>query len=179
VVTDSIIGLARAANAGGRMIVGLDTKPEVLRRLSRDSMTGITFVKPNRAELFATLGMTDDPRSANHRAKDDTALTAAIEEWFGRDHDIPELFVTLGQEGMAVSIEEVTFYMPALGSQVVEVSGAGDTAIAAFMLGMLCSDGPESTLTFAAQAAAVAVGQSGTGVASRADILAAIERGAK
>lgn len=184
VVGDDVLLAVRNWN-GGNKIVGLDTKGDRLLSMGSRQMKGFTFVKPNRSELLQAMKMQDEPAIPDRYGLFDKRLMEAIERWFEWTKAVPYLLVTIAQYGMVFTENGDHHnhgYVPTLGSKVVEVSGAGDSVVAAFTLGLLHNLRQKHdfcpAVIFAAQAAAVAVGRPGTFAVSRTDILEAIGRGA-
>ncbi len=82
------------------------------------------------------------------------------------------LIVTLGAEGMLLSINgDIKKTMPTYSREVFDVSGAGDTVIAALVLAMSSGIPVYDAMHFANLAAGVVVGKSGTGVAFPDEII--------
>ena len=81
-----------------------------------------------------------------------------------RDLNLQALLLTRSEEGMTLYREEGVFHEPAQALEVFDVSGAGDTVIAA--LGVMLAAGaalPEAVRT-ANRAAGIVVGKLGTAV---------------
>lgn len=185
VVSDDVLAAVRQWNEHGNHVVGLDTKGERLLSMGSRQMKGFTFVKPNRSELMQAMKMPDEPAQTDRVGLCDQRLMEAINRWFDWTKLVPYLLVTISEGGMVFTENghhHQHAHVPPLGSKVVEVSGAGDSVVAAFTLGLLHNNRQRHdfcpAVIFAAQAAAVAVGQSGTFAVSRTDILEAIGRGA-
>jgi rfaE bifunctional protein kinase chain/domain len=149
-------GLARAARevrqAGG--IVVLDPRKEF--KLFR----GATAMTPNLAELAVATGR------GLEEMVDQSVVTTAARELLERCE--PEwLLVTMGNRGMALYSRDMPqgVTIRAAGSQsVIDVSGAGDTAAAAFTLGLAAGlEGPRA-MRLANAAAGVVVMEHGTAV---------------
>lgn len=126
VVDAEVLRAIRTWNGSRNKVVGLDTKPDRLLEMSGKEMKGITFCKPNRAELFAAMKMKDDPDLMHRAGLSNPRLLEAINRWFEWSTEAPYLLVTLAEAGMVMAHESAprkAAHIPALGSQVVEVSG--------------------------------------------------------
>jgi D-beta-D-heptose 7-phosphate kinase/D-beta-D-heptose 1-phosphate adenosyltransferase len=129
---------------------------------------GTTAVKPNRIEAFNAAGIPlsapVDPVSA------DAALLGAarklLAEWRPAS-----LLVTLGEQGMLLFEEgQDPFHIPTRAKEVFDVSGAGDTAIAVFTLGLLAGGSPREAADLANRASGIAVGKLGTATVSAVEL---------
>ena len=73
------------------------------------------------------------------------------------------MLVTLGERGMLLCQRgQEPFHIPTMAREVYDVSGAGDTAIAAFTLAISGGASPVEAAILANHAAGVVVGKSGT-----------------
>lgn len=132
--------------------------------------SGATVIKPNRGEAFAAAGI---PRS---EAADDPLSDAPLLE-VGRRlvkmWDVEQLLVTLGEHGMILFERgQAAYHTPTRAQEVFDVSGAGDTVIAVYALGLAVGIGARDAAELANHAAGVVVGKLGTATVS-ADELAA------
>jgi D-beta-D-heptose 7-phosphate kinase/D-beta-D-heptose 1-phosphate adenosyltransferase len=83
------------------------------------------------------------------------------------------LLVTLGELGMLLCRRnEPPFHVPTVAREVFDVSGAGDTVIAAFTLAIAAGASPVEATVFSNHAAGVVVGKRGTATVSPAELLA-------
>ena len=138
---------------GRAKTVTLDPKP----RAGVD-YAGVTLMTPNRAEALRLAGLEDAPGPFPAEA-----VCAAIHERFAPEH----LVVTLGPDGMLLSeggrpLERI----PTFAREVFDVSGAGDTVIAALTLALAAGFPLPDAARFANTAAGVVVGKLGTAVAT-------------
>jgi rfaE bifunctional protein kinase chain/domain len=136
----------RARRAGKRVLV--DPKGEDWARYR-----GATIVTPNRGEFRQVAGAWQDEAGMTAKAqelRDALALDA--------------LLVTRSEEGMSLYTADGAQHFPALAREVFDVSGAGDTVIAA--TGTLLGAGADlaSAVGIANLAAGVVVGKLGTAV---------------
>jgi len=114
---------------------------------------GATVVTPNRGELRQVVGRWADPGEMAAKAQ---ALRTGL--------DLTALLVTRSEEGMSLYTAEGVEDIPAVAREVFDVSGAGDTVIAA--LGALLGAGADlaTAVHIANEAAGVVVGKLGTAV---------------
>lgn len=163
-------GLVRAARDRG-IPCGLDPKPHAGRTFSA---RGITVVTPNRKEAFLGAGLFD-PGPAARPLEDRPLLKAAaalIRAW-GAEH----LMVTLGPHGMLLYERgQKPVHVPTRAREVFDVSGAGDTVIAACTLALAAGATFREAAELANYAAGVVVGKLGTATCSPAELLEQIRR---
>jgi rfaE bifunctional protein kinase chain/domain len=133
-------------------------------RYALGKLTGFRAAKPNEPELAALTGLP---------VEDDRALERAAEVGLGM-LDAQVLLVTRGRRGMAL-LEKggAVQLLPAHGRRAaVDVTGAGDTVMAAFTLGLAAKGSPRSAAELANVAGALVVLKTGTAPVT-ADELAA------
>jgi D-beta-D-heptose 7-phosphate kinase/D-beta-D-heptose 1-phosphate adenosyltransferase len=158
-------GVIEAAAAAGRPVV-VDPKGTDYRRYA-----GATVITPNRAELAAAAGGPVDsvPAVAETAAGliDDCGIEAAL--------------VTLGEAGMALVnrggggfFAAGAAHLGAEAREVYDVSGAGDTVVAAFAAGLAAGAEPVAAARLANAAAGIVVGKLGTAVAHGSELIAAL-----
>ena len=83
------------------------------------------------------------------------------------------MLVTLGEHGMLLCYRKgKPFHIPTMAQEVYDVSGAGDTAIAAFTLAVAGGASPVEAATIANHAAGVVVGKVGTAITTTDELLA-------
>ena len=160
--TETIRGVL--ALPGRPPIVTLDPKP----RTGID-YAGVTLMTPNRAEALRLAGIDDAPGPFPAEA-----VCAAIHARFAPKH----LVITLGPDGMLLSeggrpLERI----PTFAREVFDVSGAGDTVIAALTLAIAAGFPLADAARFANTAAGVVVGKLGTATATPEEILRAARQG--
>lgn len=83
----------------------------------------------------------------------------------------PVKVLKMSEHGMTYQNRSENIHQPALATKVVNVSGAGDTAVAAYAYAILTGKEPKDALEFAARACAVVVGKPYTGTADLSEIL--------
>ena len=69
------------------------------------------------------------------------------------------------------------FHIPTVAQEVFDVSGAGDTVIAAFTLAIAAGASPLEAAALSNHAAGIVVGKVGTATASPAELLKSFNRG--
>ena len=116
---------------------------------------GVNWMMPNAQELEAikeTLGVTEEHR---------------IIELL----DLDGLIVTKSENGMTfVGEDGSTLSIPITSSDVVDVTGAGDTAIAAFAVGICTHQDPIEAMKFSNYCAGVVCRQRGTSTVTKEDV---------
>ncbi|WP_104728559.1 D-glycero-beta-D-manno-heptose-7-phosphate kinase [Helicobacter felis] len=120
-----------------------------------------TLITPNKKEAQMATGI---------EITDDASLKEAL--LFFKDHlhiSIP--LITLSEAGMAFLQGDRLFKIPTIAKEVYDVSGAGDTVIAALAFGLSVGVSILQACTFANAAAAVVVGKVGSARASYAEVL--------
>ena len=86
--------------------------------------------------------------------------------------------ITRGERGMTLVLDDSkeAANCPAVAQQVADVTGAGDTVIAAFTCAVTAGNDPVYAMNFANAAAGIAVSKSGTATVSIAEARAAFEK---
>jgi rfaE bifunctional protein kinase chain/domain len=146
--------ICRTARAH-RKILTVDPHPHTCL-----SWQGATAVKPNRSEAFIAAGMPpSDPVSP---VLADRALLDAGQRLMAR-WECESLLITLGEQGMLLlQAEAPPYHTPTHAQDVFDVSGAGDTAIAVFTLGLAVGALPFEAAELANRASGIVVGKLGT-----------------
>ena len=167
VTSELVAKIAHEARVAGK-IVAADPNP----RHSVD-WRGVTVVKPNRAEAFLAAGV--PLRDPNETPAKDNDLQRAgemlLKKW-----ETKYVLVTLGDHGMMLfQHNEGPHYIPTKARQVFDVSGAGDTAIALFTLGLVCDATPIEAAEIANHGSAVVVSKLGTATVTRGELIASFQ----
>lgn len=165
--TDLVSQIARDAREKGKLVAA-DPNP----RHSID-WRGVTVVKPNRTEAFLAAGIPwRDPDDA---PAEDVELRRAGEALLKR-WETKYVLVTLGEHGMMLfQPKEPPHYIPTKARQVFDVSGAGDTAIALFTLGLACEATPIEAAEIANHGSAIVVSKLGTATVARDELIASFK----
>ena len=150
--------LGRAKAAGAPVLV--DPKARDFARYG-----GADLITPNQRELAAAVGRTlesdDDVAAAAGSIIESCAIAAVL--------------VTRGERGMTlVEAGGAVAHLPVRAREVFDVSGAGDTAIAAVAVATAAGAPLVEAAALANYAAAIVVGKSGTAAAYSREISAAL-----
>jgi D-beta-D-heptose 7-phosphate kinase/D-beta-D-heptose 1-phosphate adenosyltransferase len=145
-------------------------KPVLVDPKSRlfDKYRGATILTPNRLELQLACGsecLTDEQVIAGARALIDQGICASM-------------VVTRGKDGMSiVTGDTAPTHLRTVAREVFDVSGAGDTAVAALSLGIAAGAGVVDAARLANVAAGIVVGKYGTAAVTPGEIVATLEQG--
>jgi D-beta-D-heptose 7-phosphate kinase/D-beta-D-heptose 1-phosphate adenosyltransferase len=155
-LVDRVATLARAAGK----FIALDPKPK--RQLP---FHGLDLITPNKREALQLAGLEPSPHLPFPAAE----VCARLEKL----HGTKNLVITLGEEGMLLSTGgRVLDTIPTAAREVFDVSGAGDTALAALAVA-LASGAPLATAAhFANAASGVVVAKLGTATVTPKELLA-------
>lgn len=149
---DRIAALVWRLKREGRRVL-IDPK----RRDFRD-YAGADVLKPNLAELRSFVGAWRDEDDLEQRVK-------AMQ----RRADIPVVLATRGAAGMTLYAGAVA-QIPADAREVYDVTGAGDTALAAFTAALVRGADHVEAARAANRAAGIAVGRFGTAVVTAEEL---------
>lgn len=165
VVTQALLdGIRERCKKAGKWL-SVDPKP-----VHQLDLRGLSLITPNRKETFELAGLEDSERTAD--PMQDRPLQEAVKRLF--DSLSPALLlVTLGELGMLLCRRgDKPFHIPTVAREVFDVSGAGDTVIAAFTLAIAAGASPVEATVFSNHAAGVVVGKRGTATVTPAELLA-------
>ena len=158
--------LCRTARAHGKILT-VDPHPHTAL-----SWEGATAVKPNRSEAFSAAGL--PPSDAVSPVLEDGALLEAGRRLMAR-WKCASLLITLGEQGMLLLQENAPpYHTPTHAQDVFDVSGAGDTAIAVFTLGLAGGALPDEGAELANRASGIVVGKLGTATVTVAELQASL-----
>jgi D-beta-D-heptose 7-phosphate kinase/D-beta-D-heptose 1-phosphate adenosyltransferase len=161
-LTDDLVAhVTKLAQAGGKFIA-LDPKPK-----HRLSFGGLDLITPNKKEALQLAGI-----EVHHGAPfPAAAVCSRLDELYHTRNVV----VTLGEDGMLLSAYgKVIKTIPTAAKEIYDVSGAGDTALAALVLALTSGSGLEEAAHFANAAAGVVVGKLGTATVSPDELVAYI-----
>lgn len=148
VVSAELMEGLKAVCRGAGLIVGVDPKPNHF-----DYYHGIDVMTPNHHEagVFCGTPIVDEESLARAGAEMLEKLACRC------------VLITQGKEGMTLFEErgEIT-HIPTVARKVFDVTGAGDTVIAAFCLGLAAGMDLKSAAAIANFAAGIVVGEVGT-----------------
>jgi D-beta-D-heptose 7-phosphate kinase/D-beta-D-heptose 1-phosphate adenosyltransferase len=162
--TELVSQIADAARSAGK-IVAADPNPRNLVE-----WRGLTVIKPNRTEAFHAAGVSsgDTETAPSQDADLKRAGETLLKKW-----ETENVLITLGEQGMMLfQKKEAPHYIPTKAREVFDVSGAGDTAIALFTLGLACGATPTEAAEIANYASAVVVSKLGTATVTREELVA-------
>jgi rfaE bifunctional protein kinase chain/domain len=161
--TPAIVNALREKGRIGSTPIILDSR----YRLTQYS--GATAATPNEPEVEEALGV--------RIGQDWNKVVAAGEQIMAR-MKLQSLVITRGRDGMvAFDQKHKPVDIPIVGSdQVADVTGAGDTVIAAFTAALAAGATTEEAAQLANYAGGIVVMKRGTATASRAELLQAIEQ---
>ena len=130
-------------------------------------------MKPNRAEAFHAARV--PWREPDDAPADDADLRRAGEKLL-KKWETKHVLVTLGEHGMMLfQGQDAPHYVPTKARQVFDVSGAGDTAIALFTLGLACEATPTEAAEIANHGSAVVISKLGTATVTRDELIASFK----
>jgi D-glycero-beta-D-manno-heptose-7-phosphate kinase len=163
-LTDALVqGVADRCRRKG-ILVALDPKPK--RQLA---FHGLDLITPNRKEAAQLAGVELSP----HHPFPAEEICRRIHE----RHGVRHLVITLSEDGMLLSREgRVLRQIPTAAREVFDVSGAGDTSIAALVLALAAGAPLETSAHFANAAAGVVVGKVGTATVTPDELVAYVRR---
>jgi D-beta-D-heptose 7-phosphate kinase/D-beta-D-heptose 1-phosphate adenosyltransferase len=158
-VDDGVItACLEAAKASGAPLI-VDSKARGLHRYGAAAL-----LKPNAAELAH---VTDMPTETDHQVE--VALAKAMGLC-----DVGAILVTRAAKGMSLMVRGgVVRHFQGAAREVFDVSGAGDTALAALGLALAAGASPGDAVELALLASGVAVGKTGTAVVTPGELVEA------
>ena len=162
--TELVSQIADAARKTGK-IVAADPNPRNLVE-----WRGLTVIKPNRTEAFLAAGIASHDTDMPPSQDTDLKLTGEtlLKKW-----ETENVLITLGEHGMMLFQKKKSpHYIPTKAREVFDVSGAGDTAIALFTLGLACGATATEAAEIANYASAVVVSKLGTATVTRDELIA-------
>ncbi len=123
---------------------------------------GLDLLKPNQSEALLLSGLKSDKLLSVEK----------ISEAIRQQYNIQNLAITLGEKGLALSSNKTTCRVyPTFSQEVFDVSGAGDTALAALTLAFCTNASEEAIASFANCASSIVVGKLGTATVTQEEIL--------
>ena len=163
-LTDALVErVTKLARDAGKFIA-LDPKPR-----HRLSFSGLDLITPNKREALQLAGIDQAPGTPFPAA----AVCAKLHALYATKN----LVITLGDDGMLLgSGGKVIKKIPTAAREIYDVSGAGDTALAALVLALASGSGFEEAAHFANAAAGVVVAKLGTATVSPDELLDYVSR---
>jgi D-beta-D-heptose 7-phosphate kinase/D-beta-D-heptose 1-phosphate adenosyltransferase len=124
----------------------------------------LDLITPNKREALQLSGIEPAPGAPFPAS----AVCARLDELYATRHVV----VTLGEEGMLLSTGgRALKIIPTAAREIYDVSGAGDTALAALVSALTSGAGLEEAAHFANAAAGVVVAKLGTATVSPKELL--------
>jgi D-beta-D-heptose 7-phosphate kinase/D-beta-D-heptose 1-phosphate adenosyltransferase len=162
VLTPSLISrVIDAASAAGKPVVVDPKGPDY--RVYR----GVSVLTPNRGELAEASRMPDGT---------DDEIVAAARHVIAHC-EIGSVLVTRGGDGMTLVDSATASHLPAEAREVFDVSGAGDTVVAAVAAALAAGLAPDDAARLANVAAGIVVAKTGTAVAGADEVAEALRAG--
>ena len=146
----AMIELAKAS----KKLVLVDPKGDAY-----DKYKGATVLTPNRSELRQVVGQWS--------SEDDLTLRA---QSLRKNLGLGALLLTRSEEGMTLFTDKGTEHVRAQAREVFDVSGAGDTVIAALAVAMGAGWSLERAMALANRAGGIVVGKLGTATVSAEEL---------
>lgn len=149
------------AGIHNRHKVIVDTKKEF------DRYSGVNIIKPNLLEYVTYMGIekTSDTKYLVHKIVNDKTTPDILDRL-----DIKNMVITAGSEGAIVIDRNFIALVPTLNTLAIDVTGAGDTFIAALAIAISEDKHIIKAVDFANRAAAISVTKRGTSYVSRNEI---------
>ena len=148
-----IAEMIRSARRAGKRVL-VDPKGDDYARYK-----GASLITPNSAELREVIGRWQDEKDLRQRAQ---ALRAKL--------GLEALLLTRGEDGMTLFTKNRIQSVPAQAREVFDVTGAGDTVIAALAVMLGAGASLENAMRIANRAAGIVVGKLGTATATPAEL---------
>ena len=157
---DVLAAIFRIAKTDEKMVI-VDPKSTDFTKYAE-----ATIITPNLKEALAAMNISGDAAANADRLK--AEMLSAL--------GLNSVLITEGENGMTLlDGENEPFHLAALAHDVFDVTGAGDTVIAAFSVASASGLNFREAATLANIAAGIAVGHIGTTVVTRAEIERFIE----
>jgi D-beta-D-heptose 7-phosphate kinase/D-beta-D-heptose 1-phosphate adenosyltransferase len=160
ILNDALVTrVTQLARAAGKFIA-LDPKPK--RALA---FHGLDLITPNKHESLQLAGIELAPHAPFPAAE----VCVRLHERYATKN----LVITLGADGMLLSVGgKILKTIPTAAREVFDVSGAGDTSLAALVLALAAGASLETAAHFANAAAGVVVAKLGTATVTPAELQA-------
>ena len=130
------------------------------KKSSFDNYAGAWLLTPNHKEFESVVGRCPDQQALEEKA-----------HMIIDDHDLNGLLITQGSEGMTLVMkQQQAEHFPAHARDVFDVTGAGDTVVAALATGLASGMAIRDAVNLSSKAAAIAVSKVGTSAVTREDL---------
>ena len=120
---------------------------------------GAALLKPNRDEMRELVGGWASPDELDFKARQFLAASG-----------IEAILLTQALDGMTLYTKTATLHQEAENRAPVDVSGAGEAALAAYAASLAKGHGPEFCLRYASRAAGIAISRPGTTVCTEGEV---------
>ncbi len=150
---EQVSAMIELANASKKLVL-VDPKGGAY-----DKYKGATVLTPNRSELRQVVGQWS--------SEDDLTLRA---QSLRKNLGLGALLLTRSEEGMTLFTDKGTEHVRAQAREVFDVSGAGDTVIAALAVAMGAGWSLERAMALANRAGGIVVGKLGTATVSAEEL---------
>jgi len=159
-----------------KKIITVDPKEE-----NFESYRGVTAITPNRKEAENAIRYLKMKDTRNEfKVYNDVLKTGKDIKRSGQailEHlQLESLLITLGEQGMWLFEKNKNDLIPTVAQEVFDVSGAGDTVIATFTLGLCVGAQKLEAAHIANFAAGIVVGKVGTATTTAAELLERISQ---
>jgi len=155
-LVEDLVGLCKSE----KKIVAVDPKEDHF-----DYYEGVTVLTPNLKEAQAAANM-------KVRNNNDLSLLGKV---IMEKLKLHALLITLGEEGMMLFFDNQHCLIPTAAIEVFDVTGAGDTVIAAFTLSLSCGASYYEAAIVANFAAGIVVGKLGAAAANKKELIKRID----
>jgi D-beta-D-heptose 7-phosphate kinase/D-beta-D-heptose 1-phosphate adenosyltransferase len=163
-LTDKLVSHVTRLARAEKKFIALDPKPK-----HQLSFSGLDLITPNKREALQLAGIEPEPGERFPA----TDVCARLHDRYGTKYVV----VTLGEDGMLLGASgRVLKTIPTAARQIYDVSGAGDTALAALVLALSSGAALEEAAHFANAAAGVVVAKLGTATVSPEELLEHVSR---
>jgi rfaE bifunctional protein kinase chain/domain len=149
----NIAAMIASAKQAGKLIL-VDPKGNDFSRYA-----GATMLTPNKSEMKQIIGDWTSESDLTEKAQ---ALRRKL--------DLQALLLTRSEEGMTLYSETEVVHVPAMAREVFDVSGAGDTVIAAMATMLAEGKSMREAVLIANRAGGIVVGKLGTATVSRDEL---------
>ena len=128
---------------------------------------GAFLITPNLSELRLATPLADETDETISKAAQDLATA----------YNIDHILTTLSARGMRLDGKDHRFHIPSLTKKVFDVSGAGDTVVAALSCAIAAEASLTDAMVFANQAASIVVSKPGTAAFCAGELIASSRNG--
>jgi D-beta-D-heptose 7-phosphate kinase/D-beta-D-heptose 1-phosphate adenosyltransferase len=128
--------------------------------------SGADIIKPNKKEAKSETGLNiidfESFKLASKKIQENTG--------------IPVVIITLSEDGVGVSENQLSFHFPTKAKEIHDVTGAGDTFVAAFSFGLLINESLQFACELANYASSIVISKQGCEVIEKSEVLNFIKK---